>query len=48
LGPGHLGARLSVVTSGPRDETYYRARLARFPALSHVTIETCRPGKRAA
>ncbi len=48
LGPGHLGAILSVVTAGPRDEAFYRARLARFPALSHVTIETCRPDKRAA
>ena len=39
LGPGHLGAILSVVAAGGRDEAYYRTRLARFPALSHVTIE---------
>jgi cation diffusion facilitator family transporter len=45
LGPGHLGAILSVVTTSARDEAYYRARLARFPALSHVTIETCRPAR---
>ena len=32
LGPGHLGAILSVVSGGDRDETYYRTRLARFPA----------------
>lgn len=42
LGPGHLGAILSVVTGGARDEAYYRTRLARFPALSHVTIEVSR------
>jgi Co/Zn/Cd efflux system component len=45
LGPGHLGAILSVVTTSARGEAYYRARLARFPALSHVTIETCRPAR---
>jgi cation diffusion facilitator family transporter len=44
LGPGHLGAILSVVTGGDRDEAYYRTRLARFPALSHVTIEMSRNG----
>jgi Co/Zn/Cd efflux system component len=42
LGPGHLGAILSVVTAGPHDEAYYREQLARFPALSHVTIEMTR------
>jgi cation diffusion facilitator family transporter len=39
LGPGHLGAILSVVTRGGRDEAYYRAKLAALPSLSHVTIE---------
>jgi cation diffusion facilitator family transporter len=39
LGPGHLGAILSVVAGGGRNEAYYRTRLARFPALSHITIE---------
>jgi cation diffusion facilitator family transporter len=39
LGPGHLGAILSVVTDQPREADYYRARLARFPSLSHVTVE---------
>jgi cation diffusion facilitator family transporter len=43
LGPGHLGAILSVATAAPRDEAYYRAKLARFPALSHVTVEMLRP-----
>ena len=39
LGPGHLGAILSVVTAQGRGPEFYRARLARFPALSHVTVE---------
>lgn len=39
LGPGHLGAILSVVSSDGRDEAYYRAKLADIPLLSHVTIE---------
>lgn len=39
LGPGHLGAILSVVTTQKRGPEFYRARLTRFPALSHVTIE---------
>jgi cation diffusion facilitator family transporter len=39
LGPGHLGAIISVVTSKQRDADYYRARLARFKSLSHLTIE---------
>jgi cation diffusion facilitator family transporter len=39
LGPGHLGAIISVITSQPRNGDYYRARLARFKSLSHLTIE---------
>ncbi len=39
LGPGHLGAIVCVETSGPRDSAFYRARLQRFPALSHLTVE---------
>ena len=39
LGPGHLGAIVSVCPKDGRDVDYYRARLARYPALSHVTIE---------
>jgi cation diffusion facilitator family transporter len=39
LGPGHLGAIVSVCPTQDRRADYYRARLARFPALSHVTIE---------
>jgi cation diffusion facilitator family transporter len=39
LGPGHLGAIVSVVTSGAREAGHYRQRLANFADLSHVTIE---------
>jgi cation diffusion facilitator family transporter len=39
LGPGHLGAVISVMTGQPRDCTYYRARLSQFESLSHLTIE---------
>jgi len=39
LGPGHLGAIVSVTTRHSRGPGYYRARLARFPLLSHITIE---------
>jgi cation diffusion facilitator family transporter len=39
LGPGHLGAILCVHTQKARGVDYYRTKLARFDALSHVTIE---------
>jgi len=39
LGPGHLGAIVSVVTNRAREADYYRARLARFRSLSHLTVE---------
>ncbi|MBN9564283.1 MAG: CDF family Co(II)/Ni(II) efflux transporter DmeF [Alphaproteobacteria bacterium] len=42
LGPGHLGAILSVVTRQPRGPQFYRDRLARFQSLSHVTVEVDR------
>ena len=42
LGPGHLGAIVSVATGGARDAAYYRQRLAGFADLSHVTIEVQR------
>jgi Co/Zn/Cd efflux system component len=42
LGPGHLGAIVSVVTPSARSEADYRQKLARFPALSHLTIEVRR------
>jgi cation diffusion facilitator family transporter len=39
LGPGHLGAIVSILTAEPRDVNYYRSRLRRLPMLSHLTIE---------
>ena len=39
LGPGHLGAIVSIMTAKPRDAEFYRSRLSRFQMLSHVTIE---------
>jgi cation diffusion facilitator family transporter len=39
LGPGHLGAIVSVVSDRPRAAEYYRCRFGRFAMLSHVTIE---------
>ena len=42
LGPGHLGAIVSVITPTGRSEADYRAKLARFRSLSHLTIEVRR------
>jgi Co/Zn/Cd efflux system component len=42
LGPGHLGAIMSIVTTQPRDAEYYRGRLSRFGMLSHLTVEVRR------
>jgi cation diffusion facilitator family transporter len=40
LGPGHLGAVVSVFTEETsRTPSYYRSLLKRFKALSHVTVE---------
>lgn len=40
LGPGHLGAMLSVVTrESQRDPQFYHLRLGRFKGLSHLTVE---------
>jgi cation diffusion facilitator family transporter len=39
LGPGHLGAVVSVLTNKSRDCAYYRARLKDYKSLSHVTVE---------
>jgi Co/Zn/Cd efflux system component len=38
LGPGHLGAIVSVTTPSGRSSRFYRKLLAPF-ALSHVTVE---------
>ena len=43
LGPGHLGAIVSVITPSQRGEDYYRAKIARFRSLSHLTIEVRHP-----
>jgi cation diffusion facilitator family transporter len=42
LGPGHLGAIVSVATRQERGPDYYQALLGRFHALSHVTVEVQR------
>jgi cation diffusion facilitator family transporter len=42
LGPGHLGAIVSVRTNSERCSADYHARLAELPALSHLTVEVCR------
>jgi cation diffusion facilitator family transporter len=42
LGPGHLGAILSVATAELRGPEHYRELLGRFSALSHVTVEVQR------
>ncbi len=42
LGPGHLGAIVSVVTSEARDAGYYRALLGTAGGLSHLTVEVTR------
>jgi cation diffusion facilitator family transporter len=39
LGPGHLGAIVSVSTAKQRGPDYYRRLLDRFRSLSHVTVE---------
>jgi cation diffusion facilitator family transporter len=39
LGPGHLGALVSVQTDKSRDCTFYRERLKNYRTLSHVTVE---------
>ncbi len=43
LGPGHLGAIVAVATAQEaRGPEHYHRLLARFPALSHVTVEVQR------
>jgi cation diffusion facilitator family transporter len=47
LGPGHLGLVASVVSDAPQTPEVYKARLAGFAGLSHVTVEVhaCRHGE---
>jgi cation diffusion facilitator family transporter len=42
LGPGHLGAILSIATKEQRGPEYYQSLLRRFRALSHVTVQVQR------
>ncbi len=42
LGPGHLGAILSVVTDSERGVTHYRDAAMRVRRFSHLTIEIAR------
>ena len=44
LGPGHLGAIVSVQTALGRDPRFYRSRLRHFDSLSHVTVEVVPQG----
>ena len=39
LGPGHMGAILSVTTANRKEPEHYRRLLSRFAFLSHVTVE---------
>lgn len=39
LGPGHLGAIVSIATASGRDAAYYRAKLGDFTGVSHLTVE---------
>jgi len=43
LGPGHLGAIISVATTTARDSAHYRRRLVKLTDLSHVTVEVQHP-----
>jgi cation diffusion facilitator family transporter len=47
LGPGHLGVVASIVSDAPQAPEAYKARLAEFAGLSHVTVEVnaCRHGE---
>jgi cation diffusion facilitator family transporter len=39
LGPGHMGAIVSIVSDHPQTPDAYKARLAHVEGLSHITIE---------
>src|SRR5258708_3684366 len=43
LGPGHLGAIVSVATTKGREPAHYRQRLPGLADLSHVTVEVQHP-----
>jgi Co/Zn/Cd efflux system component len=39
LGPGHIGAIVSILTADGHGAAYYRSRLAGISGLSHLTVE---------
>lgn len=39
IGPGHYGTIVSLVSSEPREPSFYKSRLAGLSTLSHITIE---------
>lgn len=43
VGPGHLAAILSIVTSNPRPPAHYKQLLAVHESLAHVTVEVIEP-----
>ena len=46
LGPGHLGAIVSIATKHERRPDYYQSLLRRFRSLSHVTVQVQHRGQR--
>ncbi|MDQ8699229.1 CDF family Co(II)/Ni(II) efflux transporter DmeF [Hyphomicrobium sp. LHD-15] len=42
LGPGHIGAIISIVTDDPRPPEHYKKFLSPVRGLSHVTVEVLR------
>lgn len=42
LGPGHLGAIVSIDAASAHDVDYYRKRLQQLPSISHLTVEVRR------
>jgi cation diffusion facilitator family transporter len=50
IGPGHMAVIASLVSNRPDAPDHYKAKLARLPQLSHVTVEVhpCSPTRRAA
>jgi cation diffusion facilitator family transporter len=48
LGPGHLGAILSIETASEREASHYREEAMRVRRFSHLTIEIARRPKSAA
>ncbi len=44
LGPGHLGAIVSVVTGQDHDVSFYRRKLVGLSSVSHLTVEVTNAG----